>query len=782
MKTLASYLPCFLLASALCEAQDAGQPENTIVPAGTVLQIRLTKALSSYTSKRGEPVGAEVISPVVVQAKTVLPRLTELTGVLADVHKVGLGFSRETALLHLQFDRLRIPGQAELVLGGRISSLDDAREHVDSNGRIRGIRATDTFGNVVGGLAITVASFDPMSMMFALSSSTAIFRIPDSSIILPAGTELKFRLEQDLAVPAAAVNSIRADPSIFADQGTAQSTFEPIVREMPFRTETKGDRQPSDLTSLLYAGSQEAIERAFAAAGWVRSDKLDKRSACGVMRSIVENQGYQAAPMSVLLLDDKEPVMAYAKTLNTFFSRHHLRIYAQTGEFRGKPLFTSTATYDSGIGFSKAARTFIHVINENIDEERAKVINDLLMTGCIDGIAYVDRPWVPLDARNATGDRLRTDGRIAVLDLNDCASPRTAETAGREAAVRLKQSAALRPVRSTVLTLRNDLMRGNIIYQGYSGLKLARSYFNGRKSDGNSEAPRTVSYAGQQFLIVEGAAKASPDPALPKDAGMELHKHMDEHRRHPESYTNRILFSLSGGLSGYGNDRFSTQALDFVSTESPSPLLLRFNIDTYLRRGWTISPSATFHHTRYISHEFAYSRTSTNAQLYARDEPSGVELDSRSKATIRRFSYTPLIHFRPNGSRFRPYAAAGPVLHLIHLADAAAQENRFLKLAARDVAFLLSAYNFGSKPPLEGGGIFQLGLQYGAGARFHVTPRFFIRGDFRETLSRQPNFWKGAQDSLSDGTSGSLRIELPPLTRHSMLRHQLVTMGIGVAF
>jgi hypothetical protein len=486
--------------------------------------------------------------------------------------------------------------------------------------------------------------------------------------------------------------------------------------------------------------------------------------------------------MSVLLLDGKEPVLAYAKTLNTFFSRHHLRIYAQSGEFRGKSLFTSTATYDSGIGFSVAAKTFIHVINENIDEERGKVIDDLLMTGCVDGVAYIDRPWVPRDASNATGDRLRTDGRLAVLEMNECTNPRTVQIASEEALARLRQGAVLRPIRSTFLTLRNDLLRGNVLYQGYSGVKIAREYFAGKKKEVPGASPRSFSYGGQQFLIVDGTAKPSAGSGIPQDAGHQLHRGSDDHRLHPKSYANRILFSLSGGLSGYGSALSSTQSLDFTAPGAPDNLLYRFNVDTYLRRGWAIMPATTFHHTRYLSHELAYSRTSTNAQLFGQDEPSGVQLDSRSKAIIRRFSYTPVLHLTPNGKRFRPYVAAGPALQLTHLADAVAQQNRFLKIAARDVAFVVSAYNFGSKPPLEGGGIFQIGLQYGAGTRFHITPRFFVRADFRETLSRQPNFWKSSESSLSEAGGDAILISLPPPQRNGLLRHQLVTMGIGVAF
>jgi hypothetical protein len=46
-------------------------------------------------------------------------------------------------------------------------------------------------------------------------------------------------------------------------------------------------------------------------------------------------------------------------------------------------------------------------------------INDrlrkLLFTGLVRSLALVDRPAVPEESSNATGDILRTDGRMAVL-------------------------------------------------------------------------------------------------------------------------------------------------------------------------------------------------------------------------------------------------------------------------------------------------------------------------------------------------------------------------------
>ena len=58
----------------------------------------------------------------------------------------------------------------------------------------------------------------------------------------------------------------------------------------------------------------------------------------------------------------------------------------------------------------------------------------------------------------------------------------------------------------------------------------------------------------------------------------------------------------------------------------------------------------------------------------------------------------------------------------------------------RNVGLILAAYNFANHPPLDGGGVFQFGFQWGAGVKYRLTRRWTARIDFRETLSPQPNF------------------------------------------
>ncbi len=83
--------------------------------------------------------------------------------------------------------------------------------------------------------------------------------------------------------------------------------------------------------------------------------------------------------------------------------------------FDGKPVWVCAATHDIGIDFSPEKRTFIHKIDSEVDHERAKVVADLLLTGHVKALSLVARPKAPRESSNATGDKLITDGAMAVL-------------------------------------------------------------------------------------------------------------------------------------------------------------------------------------------------------------------------------------------------------------------------------------------------------------------------------------------------------------------------------
>ena len=232
---------------------------------------------------------------------------------------------------------------------------------------------------------------------------------------------------------------------------------------MPFRTVTDGLHVPSDLTNLMFIGSSGAIERAFAASGWEPVDELNAQTTYSTVRSIAENQGYRRAPMSILLLDGAPPKYAYAKTLNTFSKRHHLRIFSSDATWQGEPVWNSSSTHDIGIGFSKKNKTFIHLIDSNIDNERAKVVNDLLLTGCVTWSA-AGQPSLGAEGCekwNQRGvDHRRQNRRHPAEQLRET---RDDFSDDQPVPLPVHGNALDRSTRQTVLTMRNNILRDNVV-------------------------------------------------------------------------------------------------------------------------------------------------------------------------------------------------------------------------------------------------------------------------------------------------------------------------------
>ena len=710
------------------------------IGADTRLHVRLKQSVSSFSSKADERITVAVIAPVESDGRVLIPLGSEILGHVESVKRVGLGMSHETAAVHLSFDTLLLPDGVVVPLSARVESLDNARESVDPEGVIRGIRATATFASRISGLAVSVGILDPMLLGFTVSSSLSVFRIPESEIILPAGTECVLRLSAGLDLSH---DFGRIAPPIISmpESGSALTT---LLESLPFRTATAVTDIPSDLTNLVFLGSQEAISSAMDAAGWGLTDVPGGRANYAALRAIVENQGYREAPMSVLLLNGDRPVLTYAKTLDTFFERHHARIFGPLGMFDGLPVWTASATHDAGIGFSIRAKTFIHVIDQNIDEERDKIVYDLILTGCVEGLDYIERPWVPTDASNATGDRLRTDRRAAVVRLGPCANPERADQeVARSEPVRPKPSAPERVLRDVVLFIRNDAFRGNIVYQGYSGLRDLFSRFT-RKTPA---ATRSFSLGGERFEVVRGAAHQDSDVTA-SDLQSQAPSFQPVGRPRI-GYASRLEFSFSGGTTSYANNAFAIQSFDLRAP--------RLNVGTLdavatawsdLRSGWSIAPNITFNTRGRLSHEVGYTYATTRFQAFLSSpliEPEAISAPAR----ISQVNYGLVMNMTKNGSRMRPYVAIGPALQTITVEMGSKSADRLLHFTFKEVKLFATAWDLGRTPPLEGGSVFQVAVQYGAGVKLHLTPHVMVRTDFRETLSPQPDFWRRSVRGLS---------------------------------
>jgi hypothetical protein len=387
----------------------AAQLSAIPIPAGTELSVRLTDKVASEAVTQPAAVHAVLIAPVIVAGDIALSAGAQLTGT---VKQAKAAADKVPALLQLVFSEIS-DGAARAQISAVVISLDNARETVDDKGTITGIAPGDTFSARLDQGIAKLQNNDRLSALAGLIQGTKeALNIQEANpnIDYDAGAEITLRVTQPFEWSGTNQGAAsRLQP--FADEAALSD----LVNRQPFRTVAANPPRPSDMTNIMFIATEQELRTAFEKAGWSTAAQLNAQSRLETARALIEARGYKEGPMSILLLDGHAPDIAYQKGNNTFAQRHHLRIFRRPGTFAGKPVWVCSSTHDIGIDFSDRDRTFIHKIDPQIDHERAKVVNDLLFTGAIRSIALVERPDIPHNATNATGDSLQTDGSMAVL-------------------------------------------------------------------------------------------------------------------------------------------------------------------------------------------------------------------------------------------------------------------------------------------------------------------------------------------------------------------------------
>lgn len=471
-----------------------------MVPEGSFLEVRLKSSVSSYANRSGDPVSGELAAPVFVAGRIVLPQGTRLEGRLEDVRRIGWGVRRVRASLRIDFHTIHAPWGESVAVQTRLRAVDNARETVAPDGRLVGIRATAPMGHRLAGITRNIFIWDPLLQAVLAGATNATLRFPEAEIFLPSSTELL--LETLAPIPLAAVHA-DAVPAVAPNVETRED-LTGLLKRVSWRLTTTDVRRAADVANLVFLGEAAWVERAARAAGWVRADRLTASTGWRTFRSVAESAPYPEAPMSPMLMDENPAVLELSKSLNNYSKRHHMRVFETGRTWQGLPLLAAAATHDLAITFSFSNGRLIHVIDPEIDNERAKVVNDLLHTGCVDAAELLPRPWVPDSARLATGQTARTDGMVAVLQLNPCLS---AETPASPVAPQGPRPGRFgRVVRQVMLTAAHDFTFNNPVYQAGLGIRWLYRRAAGKESYRQPERLTAVTAGGGEPEITAGLA------------------------------------------------------------------------------------------------------------------------------------------------------------------------------------------------------------------------------------------------------------------------------------
>jgi hypothetical protein len=178
--------------------------------------------------------------------------------------------------------------------------------------------------------------------------------------------------------------------------------------------------EPGDRVNFILIGSQEQVQAALKAAGWVVVDKSNGAAVISGLMASINKEAYVTMPMSVLDLWGRGQDFGYAQAdpLKVVASRHHFRIWKAPFDLDGQVVWAGAGTHD--IGFDRDYRTkngITHKIDPNTDGERDYIRDSLSQTGMVAKTTYMTPKDPVTSAKTATGSGFTSDGRTLLVYL-----------------------------------------------------------------------------------------------------------------------------------------------------------------------------------------------------------------------------------------------------------------------------------------------------------------------------------------------------------------------------
>lgn len=425
--------PWLLLAIAALVIAPTALPAQQL-DAGDTLHIRLLDRVRSH--HHAHPlVRALVIAPVASpDGRIVIPPGSVLSG-----RVTGGGserFDGKRRWLGLQLDSLAIPvddatsDSIHAAVSLRIAGVDDARESIDSAGRIVGPPRPSVVHSKGDWAVVALGVFHPVGALVLAGMLEGEMTERHRAVSFEAGRELTAVLTSRTTLPRwpawhppprLASRGNEMVESNVNDVAVSGVNPDSIAASVPLRANLPDGNAPSDIIGLAVIGSAAQMHEAFAAAGWTRAVPMSLHGELMTLVKAARGEGYAAQPVSELVLGRRAPDEVYEKVADTFLKRHHFRVWRWPAEKLASDstaLWLIAATHDTGLMFSHQRHSFTHTVDPRIDLERDKIVNDLIAAHRVAAMSYVRRTAPP--AAPVAKDWREppvTDWRMAVLVL-----------------------------------------------------------------------------------------------------------------------------------------------------------------------------------------------------------------------------------------------------------------------------------------------------------------------------------------------------------------------------
>jgi hypothetical protein len=177
---------------ARAESKPATQP--LVVPAGTILTVRLAQSVGSKTSQPGETFAATVATPVEVRGKMAIPAGASAAGTVVDAKP--LGRFKGGAALSLKLDSVTINGTEHPIQTSAVVRSEKGK------GKRTAVMAGGGagLGALIGGLTGGGKGAAIGALAGGGAGTAGAAFTGNKDIVLPAESALSFKLDQPLTV------------------------------------------------------------------------------------------------------------------------------------------------------------------------------------------------------------------------------------------------------------------------------------------------------------------------------------------------------------------------------------------------------------------------------------------------------------------------------------------------------------------------------------------------------------------------------------------------------
>jgi LssY C-terminus len=223
------------------------------------------------------------------------------------------------------------------------------------------------------------------------------------------------------ATSAASASSAEASPAatpLKVSDGPLDAQLRKSIDSLPRRVNDQFQNL-GDMVNFVIVGSQEDVQDALAAATWHVADTDNKKAVLNAFMETYDNKDYLAMPMSTLYLFGRKQDFGYemAEPIAMVASRHHFRIWKAPFTWNGSEVWCGAGTHDIGFAKDKRNSSVTHKIDPAVDGERDNIGGSLQKADKAKLLTYYLPPDPVQDAKNATGDGYRSDGRLLVIFL-----------------------------------------------------------------------------------------------------------------------------------------------------------------------------------------------------------------------------------------------------------------------------------------------------------------------------------------------------------------------------